>query len=513
MHGRICSFLVVALLALAAPAAAAASNDDMTTPTRMFYGPASAQAADLASTSTQAGEPATKWSPGGCAMFTHTAWWTIRGNGGDLVLSVAGSEVGVALAVYDPGTGSPANDNRIACAARLDPSGAAATRITRLARDHLYRVQVGTPGNTACSDPDQCADIGRVRLAAEGVPRPPDDHRADADRLTTGVPFQRDNTGATLEAGEPDECGGVPYSATVWFRWSAPDAGVARFEAAASFPNVTQSGDTVLAVYRAADGALLGCDDDAAAPHGPSALALPVAPGDLLLQVGARGAEGSAVLGQGTITALVGFAPDRDRDDDGYPLDQDCDDADPARHPGAFDVPDDGVDQDCDGVAAVDLDRDDDHVTRPQDCRDDDPRIHPGAVDVPQDGVDEDCAGGDAPYPDLGTTIQAAFRPRAGGYLTFTLLRVVRARAGSRLVVRCARGGCPFTRKVRRFRRNARKLDLTRLVRGVRLRARTTVTVRVTRPRTIGVQTTFRGRGPSRTDRCLPPGAKRPRRC
>lgn len=33
----------------------------------------------------------------------------------------------------------------------------------------------------------------------------------------------------------------------------------------------------------------------------------------------------------------------------------DCDDQNPAIHPGAFDVPDDGIDQDCDGVDATHL--------------------------------------------------------------------------------------------------------------------------------------------------------------
>ena len=41
-------------------------------------------------------------------------------------------------------------------------------------------------------------------------------------------------------------------------------------------------------------------------------------------------------------------------DADGYGIsDGDCDDADPERNPGATDVPDDGIDQDCDGVDAT----------------------------------------------------------------------------------------------------------------------------------------------------------------
>ncbi|GAC1351330.1 MAG: hypothetical protein NVS3B20_04040 [Polyangiales bacterium] len=45
------------------------------------------------------------------------------------------------------------------------------------------------------------------------------------------------------------------------------------------------------------------------------------------------------------------FDPDKDFDGDGYVAKDDCNDHDPLVNPGAFDVPGDGIDNDCDGLA------------------------------------------------------------------------------------------------------------------------------------------------------------------
>ena len=74
----------------------------------------------------------------------------------------------------------------------------------------------------------------------------------------------------------------------------------------------------------------------------------------------------------------------------------DCDDGNPGIHPGAEEVACDEVDQDCSGGDLTDVDGDDySGCADGPDCDDEDPEIHPGATEVPYDGVDQDCSGGD----------------------------------------------------------------------------------------------------------------------
>ena len=91
-----------------------------------------------------------------------------------------------------------------------------------------------------------------------------------------------------------------------------------------------------------------------------------------------------------------------DEDGDGVFPDADCDDADATVFSGAVEVPDDGIDQDCDGVdleTVVDLDFDDDGYDGAalggDDCDDTDPGIHPDATEIADDGIDQDCDGFD----------------------------------------------------------------------------------------------------------------------
>ena len=84
-----------------------------------------------------------------------------------------------------------------------------------------------------------------------------------------------------------------------------------------------------------------------------------------------------------------------DADGDGYPAEEDCDDSNPAVHPGAPEICDGIPDNDCDGVIDPD-DSDDDGDGTSEctgDCDDGDPGVHPGALQVCDGALDNDCDG------------------------------------------------------------------------------------------------------------------------
>lgn len=86
-----------------------------------------------------------------------------------------------------------------------------------------------------------------------------------------------------------------------------------------------------------------------------------------------------------------------DRDGDGTPTLQDCDDNNPDVYPGADDSVGDSVDNNCDGVDGVDEDGDTFASTESggPDCDDANSAINPDGTEVGWNDVDEDCLAGD----------------------------------------------------------------------------------------------------------------------
>ncbi|PLX79310.1 MAG: hypothetical protein C0616_11675 [Desulfuromonas sp.] len=97
-----------------------------------------------------------------------------------------------------------------------------------------------------------------------------------------------------------------------------------------------------------------------------------------------------------------------DDDGDGITENQgDCDDTDISIYPGADEVCEDEIDQDCDGEdqdcddPVIPVDGDGDGIARVHgDCNDQDNSIFPGAPETCGDGIDQDCNGSDQACPD-----------------------------------------------------------------------------------------------------------------
>lgn len=104
--------------------------------------------------------------------------------------------------------------------------------------------------------------------------------------------------------------------------------------------------------------------------------------------------------------ALTTYYPDLDTDGFGddassvmscfQPLDYisiggDCNDQDPNINPDATEIPNNGIDEDCNGQDAI-VDLDNDGFNSDEDCNDNDPNINPEAPEI-CDGIDNNCDG------------------------------------------------------------------------------------------------------------------------
>jgi hypothetical protein len=136
------------------------------------------------------------------------------------------------------------------------------------------------------------------------------------------------------------------------------------------------------------------------------------------------------------------------------------------------------------GVPIVDADGD--GYPAGVDCNDHDPRVFPGAVDIPQNGVDEDCNGRDAPFPPLATQTHVNYSGSVhpfGSRVTSLLLTGVEA--STRVEIRCS-PGCRHRVRVVRIRRARSHVQLRRLLGRQVIRLGGTLEIRVSLPERLG---------------------------
>ena len=83
-----------------------------------------------------------------------------------------------------------------------------------------------------------------------------------------------------------------------------------------------------------------------------------------------------------------------DVDMDGFNSDVDCDDDNADINPDAEEIPNNDIDEDCDGEALI-IDLDMDGFNSDDDCDDNNADVNPNAEEIPNNDVDEDCDGED----------------------------------------------------------------------------------------------------------------------
>jgi hypothetical protein len=403
-------------------------------------------------------------------QIRNTFWFKIRGTGGPITLSTKdvddASPVDTVILLYPANQVPTGLVGAQACNDDFPGLGRRSQLTFNSAPGATYYAQFGRCAtDAACGTAD-----GRVSYTALT-----NDEPANAEAAPTST---RSNVGAGTSANERTTCGAAQYGATVWFRWTAPAQGHVSFV-------VSGRRDNVLALYSAA-GAFLDCNDDSGGVFRSEVVRDVRAGEQLLIQMGGMAISGGG-FNQDNFSYAVSFAPDLDIDKDGYSVTPgpDCNDANAAIHPGATDIANDGVDQDCANGDNVDGDGDG-HGRKPggDDCNDANPGVHPGAHEITGNFVDENCDGRKTPGElNPAPTIRFGSVAMVGGRF-FGTLTISNAGKGYRVTVTCRGVGCPKAKKRRHQTKTAKKRGAVKFTQfhGRVLRPGAYVDIVITRP-------------------------------
>lgn len=283
-----------------------------------------------------------------------TNWYSFTGTGGRVVIRLFRGGI-FGLVVYRT-DGVPTAEDALACS-----RGGPWTSPTRFEVDteagKRYLVQVGDWRYWSE------AALGVSYTLSIATPAP-NFERSRAIELPFGTPTQMSNFGGELESSAPSCVNaartylGVPRTyyggRGVWAKVKVPATGTLRVTLE---PEDVDTGSfAMIGLYRPGSkkAGACGVGPFNAAGNLTTEMNATIDPGDYLLRLSTAVDfdEDPVKSAEERWRVTANFSPNLDLDADGHARPSDCNDESPAIHPGAADVPDDGIDENCDGQDA-----------------------------------------------------------------------------------------------------------------------------------------------------------------
>jgi hypothetical protein len=351
-----------------------------------------------------------------------TDWYSFTGSGGPVVIRVEG--LGPWGAVLYQADDVPTPADGLGCSRQYSGLPGRIESDTEAGRRYL--IQVGDWRYWG-GEPAYGNYVLSLAKAASNTSRT---HAVD---LSLGAPVQMSNFGGELESPAPSCSTSVRTylgGRGVWGRIDIPSAGTAHVSLE---PEDIDTGSfSMIDLYREGGDAPVACSVGPfnAAGNRTTELNAPVSPGRYAVQLmtAVKSDETPAASLEEHWRVTAGFSPNLDVDGDGHARPSDCNDNNPAVHPGAVDLPDNGIDENCDGQDAR-RDTDGDGV----------PDYRDRCAARSTKGIDSDGNGCPDP-PQLQLVAQAQLTRSRGQLHVGSLL--VRTDPGALVVLDCDKGAC-----------------------------------------------------------------------